>query len=175
MKENSLISFVAGAAVGAALGVLFAPERGEVTRRRIRSAAKDGCDMAKDTYASAARKAAAVKDDIEELRDVLREEGEEIRDSVRSRISERLDRLEKALVEAMEDSGEDDLDEDSDDYETNESEPDDYETGAERCGENGKPAGNVDGRNDGKAGEAEEKDGDEENAGDAAGRKIDIA
>lgn len=108
-----MISFVAGAAVGAALGVLFAPERGEVTRRRIKAAAKDGCDMAKDTYASAARKAAAVKGDIEELREVLREEGEEIRDSVRSRISERLDRLEKALVEAMEDSGEEDSESDS--------------------------------------------------------------
>ncbi len=117
MKENSLISFVAGAAVGAALGVLFAPERGEVTRRRIRSAAKNGCDMAKDTCASAARRAAAVKDGIEELRDVLREEEAEIRDSVRARISERLDRLEKALVEAMEDSGEDDPDEDFDESE----------------------------------------------------------
>ena len=117
MKENSLISFVAGAAVGAALGVLFAPERGEVTRRRIRTAAKDGCDMAKDTYASAARRAAAVKDGIEELRDVLREEEAEIRDSVRARISERLDRLEKALVEAMEEDGDDEHEEDFDESE----------------------------------------------------------
>ena len=35
MKDNSLLSFITGAAVGAALGILFAPEKGEVTRRKV--------------------------------------------------------------------------------------------------------------------------------------------
>ncbi len=107
MKENSLISFIAGAAVGAALGVLFAPEKGEVTRRRVKAAAKDGYDAARDTCAAVAGKAAGVKDDIAELREMLREDGEEIRESLRERISESLDRLEKALEETIESSEED--------------------------------------------------------------------
>lgn len=52
MKENSFFSFLAGAAVGAVLGVLFAPERGEVTRRRVKDAARSGCDAVHDALDS---------------------------------------------------------------------------------------------------------------------------
>lgn len=45
MKENSLMAFIAGAAVGALLGILLAPEKGEVTRRKIKDAADEGIDL----------------------------------------------------------------------------------------------------------------------------------
>lgn len=52
MKENSFFAFLAGAAVGAVLGLMFAPERGEVTRRRVKDAAKGGCNAVHDALDS---------------------------------------------------------------------------------------------------------------------------
>jgi gas vesicle protein len=45
-QDNSsrALWFIAGAAVGAALALLFAPASGEVTRRRMRRAAEEGKD-----------------------------------------------------------------------------------------------------------------------------------
>lgn len=39
MKGDSLFAFVAGAAAGLTLGLLFAPEKGEETRRKLRETA----------------------------------------------------------------------------------------------------------------------------------------
>ena len=41
MKNNDIMTFIAGAAIGAVLGVLFAPDKGEVTRRKVRTATRD--------------------------------------------------------------------------------------------------------------------------------------
>ncbi len=101
MKNDSLITFVAGAAVGAALGILFAPEKGEVTRRKIKSAAKEGYDIAVDkaneAYAFAKEKVAGVKKDINDLRAILKTEGEEMKEEARAKILDQVDRLERAL------------------------------------------------------------------------------
>ncbi|MGM9743379.1 MAG: YtxH domain-containing protein [Candidatus Cryptobacteroides sp.] len=48
MKSESLFALIAGAAAGVAIGLLFAPEKGEETRKKIKEAAKDGYDMARE-------------------------------------------------------------------------------------------------------------------------------
>jgi gas vesicle protein len=51
MNDSSkvLISFIGGAVVGAALGILFAPDKGSNTRRKIANSAKDLKDEITDT------------------------------------------------------------------------------------------------------------------------------
>jgi gas vesicle protein len=50
MSDNSkiVVALLAGVAVGAALGILFAPERGSETRDRLGKALKDLGDTIKD-------------------------------------------------------------------------------------------------------------------------------
>ena len=46
----NFMAFLGGAAVGAVVAVLFAPDKGEVTRRKIGKAASDGVQRAKEAY-----------------------------------------------------------------------------------------------------------------------------
>ena len=45
-----LLGFAAGAAIGAALGILFAPDKGTETRRRIAEKGNDVADSIKDRF-----------------------------------------------------------------------------------------------------------------------------
>lgn len=114
MKDNSLLSFITGAAVGAALGILFAPEKGEVTRRKIKNAAQDGCDLVRGAYETAADKMAVAKSDVNDLKELLCAEGAEMKESVKTKIYEQLDKLEKTLSSGL--KSEDGVDNDDDDY-----------------------------------------------------------
>jgi gas vesicle protein len=66
MKNSSrvLVALAAGAAIGGILGILFAPDKGSVTREKIADKAKDVSDNVKD-YVSAG------KDKLEEIKNNL--------------------------------------------------------------------------------------------------------
>jgi gas vesicle protein len=66
-----LISFVAGAAVGAAIGILFAPDKGTETRRKISEQGNDLADNLKgkftDLVDGVREKFSSMKSDAEDV------------------------------------------------------------------------------------------------------------
>jgi len=70
-SSKVLLGFVAGAAVGALAGILFAPDKGSSTREKISSKAGDWTDSAKETFngiIDGVKKAySGAKDDAEEF------------------------------------------------------------------------------------------------------------
>jgi gas vesicle protein len=66
MNDNSkvLIGLLAGLAAGAALGLLFAPEKGTDTRDRLSQSLKDLSDSIKDKAADEINNLANLKDKV---------------------------------------------------------------------------------------------------------------
>ena len=52
-KGNTIAGLLVGLAAGAALGILFAPEKGSDTRKKIASKGKDSLDDLKNKYNNA--------------------------------------------------------------------------------------------------------------------------
>ena len=48
MKSRTVIALLAGAAVGAVLGILFAPDKGEKTRKKMKKTTEDYIDSVKE-------------------------------------------------------------------------------------------------------------------------------
>lgn len=101
MRNDSFLSFVVGVAAGSVLGILFAPEKGEVTRRKIKDAAIEGydnaCEKASEAYQYARSKAEKLAKDIEELKAILMEDSREMKEEARARMLDQLDRIEAEL------------------------------------------------------------------------------
>ncbi|WP_207429238.1 YtxH domain-containing protein [Pedobacter sp. SYSU D00535] len=66
MNDNTkvLLALLAGAAAGAALGILFAPEKGSETRDRLNDALKNLSDTIKDRAAEEIENLTAFKDKV---------------------------------------------------------------------------------------------------------------
>lgn len=77
MKSSSsfLIGLLSGAAIGAALGILYAPDKGEVTRKKI---AKKAEDLKDDLY----DKMEDMKDYFNESLGHVKEKVEDIKDKM---------------------------------------------------------------------------------------------
>ena len=95
MKGDSLFAFVAGAAAGLTLGILFAPEKGEDTRRKLKETVGDAVD-------SARARARLARMELDDLKAELKDQAEDLKDDVRMKIFERLEKLESALQKDIE-------------------------------------------------------------------------
>ena len=105
-STKSFLSILAGLAAGAAIGILYAPDKGWKTRARVKKAAANGYEDMKenlgDLGAKVDEKTAEAKETINSLRDTLREKGSEIKEGTRKLLVEQLERLENALKQAEE-------------------------------------------------------------------------
>lgn len=103
MKAESLLGFIAGAAAGAIAGILFAPDKGEVTRQKIKEAASEGYDEAVEEAQVLAHKAHVryryARREMNSIKRTLMEQGEELKEEVRKNLLEQLDKLEKYLAQ----------------------------------------------------------------------------
>ena len=68
-KSEAVVALLAGLAVGAVIGVLFAPDSGKATRERISDKALDLADNAKDSLVSIKEKINTGKDSLIGLKD----------------------------------------------------------------------------------------------------------
>lgn len=79
MSDNdgsSILWFLAGLGIGAAVGILYAPRTGEETRQQIREAAEQGRDMVKERARQAKEQAGTW---AEKGREYLNNQKEQIR------------------------------------------------------------------------------------------------
>ncbi len=76
MKAKELVLFLGGAAIGAAVALLLAPESGEKTRRHIKRFYEDEKDRVKEAYDHAR----------DEVKDEARRIGRRVKREVRSHI-----------------------------------------------------------------------------------------
>ena len=119
MKGDSLFALIAGAAAGLTLGLLFAPEKGEETRRKVKAAAAEGWDefvdatdegweKAKETYEDVKEgaesatsrlraRARLARRDLKDLKATLSDQAVDLKEEARLKILAQLDKLEKAL------------------------------------------------------------------------------
>ena len=105
-STKSFLSILAGLAAGAAIGILYAPDKGWKTRARVKKAAANGYEDMKENLGDLGtkvdEKTAEAKETIKNLRDTLREKGSEIKEGTRKVLVEQLERLENALKQAEE-------------------------------------------------------------------------
>lgn len=81
--SNTLLGIIAGLAVGATLGVLLAPDKGEKTRKKIISKSKEAKDKLKDSFDD-------FLDTVSDKYSSLKEEGEDLLKKEKEDLKERM-------------------------------------------------------------------------------------
>jgi|GEM_PF-309463 gas vesicle protein len=112
MKGETFFALLAGAVAGLTIGLLFAPDSGEETRRKVREAAGEGWDRAKEKasefYGQAREETSDALDklkargrlarmEFKELRDSLKDQAAGMTEEARKKLLEQLEKLENAL------------------------------------------------------------------------------
>lgn len=91
-KSDSLLPFVLGAAVGGLCGVLFAPQKGTETRRRIRDGAQDikekGEEYVSEAEERVRKEASAAVENIRDRSEKFREDTQHHLDAVKQAAAE---------------------------------------------------------------------------------------
>ncbi|MCF6129387.1 YtxH domain-containing protein [Flavobacterium sp. AS60] len=86
-----VLGTMAGLAVGAVLGILFAPEKGSVTRKKIMDKGNDYADELKSKYHefadSISEKFQSVKEDVQELAENGKAKYDEVKKDTNNAIS----------------------------------------------------------------------------------------
>jgi len=104
MSHKSFFSLLLGLAAGAAIGVLYAPDKGKNTREKVKRAAAGNLDDlqegAENLEAEVEDKAQEAKEDMKDLGETLKKKGAEIKEGARALLLRQLDRLETALRKA---------------------------------------------------------------------------
>ena len=77
--RSAFMAFLLGGVIGAGLALLYAPQSGAETRRRIRDGAEDAQDWARDTFDGAREK---LSDGTEKVRHALSEKKENLKAAV---------------------------------------------------------------------------------------------
>jgi gas vesicle protein len=83
MKKGSVaVGLLAGLAAGAVLGVLFAPDNGTNTRKKITNKSKDSLDTLKDKYNEAIDQLSSKLESVRKKGDHSIEEGKKLVENV---------------------------------------------------------------------------------------------
>lgn len=103
-STKSILSLLAGLAAGAAIGMLYAPDKGWKTRARMKKAAANGYEDLKENLGEfgtkVEAKTAEAREAIKNIRETLREKGNELKETTREKLVGQLERLEKYLRKA---------------------------------------------------------------------------
>jgi gas vesicle protein len=104
MSHKSFFSLLLGLAAGAAIGILYAPDKGKNTREKVKRAAAGNLDDlqegAENLESEIEDKAEEAKEDFKDMGEKLKKKGREIKEGAREMLLRQLDRLENALRKA---------------------------------------------------------------------------
>jgi len=95
-KCNSMSTFILGALIGAAIGVLYAPAKGETTRKKVKKWVKETYEDGKDELMDRTHElreklsvqTAAAKEKAEELKELTAEKAEELKERLNEKAAE---------------------------------------------------------------------------------------